>query len=98
MMPTKSSDLSHQLLPSLLARFGLFYALQDLCEKNSNANMHFKYSSSINQNEIPRRIWNENVFYDWVVKQYMKHSEASKAKLTERQSINRNRGRQRQWI
>jgi signal transduction histidine kinase len=46
MMPTKSSDLSHQLLPSLLARFGLFYALQDLCEKNSNANMHFKYSST----------------------------------------------------
>jgi signal transduction histidine kinase len=29
----KVRDLSHELLPSLLARFGLFYALNDLCEK-----------------------------------------------------------------
>jgi signal transduction histidine kinase len=45
----KVRDLSHQLLPSLLARFGLFYALNDLCEKNSNSSIHFEYSSAIDQ-------------------------------------------------
>lgn len=42
----KVRDLSHQLLPSLLTRFGLFYALNDLCEKNSNSSISFEYSSS----------------------------------------------------
>ena len=43
----KVRDLSHQLLPSLLARFGLFYALNDLCEKNSNSSINFEYSSTM---------------------------------------------------
>jgi glucose-6-phosphate-specific signal transduction histidine kinase len=29
-------------MPTLLSRFGLFYALQDLCEKNSNSVLQFK--------------------------------------------------------
>jgi len=29
----KVRDLSHELMPSLLVRFGLLYALDDLCEK-----------------------------------------------------------------
>ncbi|MFV8269625.1 ATP-binding protein [Flavobacterium sp. GT2N3] len=37
-------DLSHELMPTLLARFGLFYALQDLCDKNSNSVIQFNYS------------------------------------------------------
>jgi signal transduction histidine kinase len=40
-------DLSHQLMPTLLIRFGLFYALDDLCEKNSNSMMQIKYQSII---------------------------------------------------
>jgi two-component system NarL family sensor kinase len=43
----KVRDLSHELLPSLLTRFGLFYALNDLCEKNSNSSISFEYSSTI---------------------------------------------------
>ena len=35
-------DLSHELMPTLLSRFGLFYALEDLCEKNSNSVLQFK--------------------------------------------------------
>lgn len=35
-------DLSHELMPTLLSRFGLFYALEDLCEKNSNCMLQFK--------------------------------------------------------
>jgi len=30
-------DLSHELVPPVLAKLGLFYAVQDLCEKNSNS-------------------------------------------------------------
>lgn len=43
----KVRDLSHQLIPSLLARFGLYFTLNDLCEKNSNSLIQFKYSSTI---------------------------------------------------
>ncbi|WP_415583336.1 ATP-binding protein [Flavobacterium frigoris] len=45
----KVRDLSHELLPALLARFGLFYALNDLCEKNSNSHLKFEYSSTIDE-------------------------------------------------
>ncbi|TDE03863.1 sensor histidine kinase [Flavobacterium hiemivividum] len=45
----KVRDLSHELLPSLLSRFGLFYALNDLCEQNSNSSMHFEYSSTVDE-------------------------------------------------
>ncbi|MEO8253169.1 MAG: ATP-binding protein [Flavobacterium sp.] len=39
-------DLSHQLIPALLVRFGLFYALNDLCEIHSNSNINFDYFSN----------------------------------------------------
>ncbi|KUJ59625.1 histidine kinase [Flavobacteriaceae bacterium CRH] len=40
-------DMSHELIPALLVRFGLVYAIEDLCEKNSNSNLHFDFSNSI---------------------------------------------------
>lgn len=43
----KVRDLSHELIPSLLVRFGLFYALEDLCEKNSNSSISFEYECCI---------------------------------------------------
>lgn len=79
----KIRDLSHQLLPSLLVRFGLFYALNDLCEMNSNSNIHFHF----NTNTTPETRYNE----DYEMKMYfiisellnniIKHSEANEAKL-----------------
>lgn len=48
----KVRDLSHELMPSLLARFGLFHALEDLCEKNSNSRIHFEFSTNV---EMSRR-------------------------------------------
>jgi two-component system NarL family sensor kinase len=47
----KVRDLSHNLLPSLLTRFGLFYAVNDLCEKSSNSSIGFEYSSTV-ENQI----------------------------------------------
>ena len=80
----KVRDLSHELMPTLLARFGLFYALEDLCEKNSNSAIDFKYSSA-----VPSKIrYNE----DFEMKMYFivsellnnitKHSQAKKGTVT----------------
>lgn len=43
----KVRDLSHELMPSLLVRFGLIYALDDLCEKNSNSTITFGFKSTL---------------------------------------------------
>ena len=80
----KVRDLSHELMPTLLARFGLFYALEDLCEKNSNSAIDFMYSSA-----VPIKIrYNE----DFEMKMYYivsellnnitKHSQAQTGKVT----------------
>ncbi|TDE41891.1 two-component sensor histidine kinase [Flavobacterium rhamnosiphilum] len=77
-------DLSHELMPTLLARFGLFYALEDLCEKNSNSAIQFNYAIV-----VPTKTrYNE----DFEIKMYfiimellnniIKHSKATQAKLT----------------
>ncbi|PKB15397.1 tetratricopeptide repeat-containing sensor histidine kinase [Flavobacterium sp. 5] len=40
-------NLSHELMPSLLVRFGLLYALEDLCEKTSNSRIKIAFNSLI---------------------------------------------------
>ena len=40
-------NLSHELMPSLLVRFGLLYALEDLCEKTSNSRIKISFNSMI---------------------------------------------------
>lgn len=40
-------NLSHELMPSLLVRFGLLYALEDLCEKTSNSRMKVNFNTPI---------------------------------------------------
>jgi two-component system NarL family sensor kinase len=40
-------NLSHELMPSLLVRFGLLYALEDLCEKTSNSKINIAFNSLI---------------------------------------------------
>jgi len=79
----KVRDLSHELLPALLSKFGLFYALQDLCEKNTTNIIHFEYSSP-----IPTRIrYNEEFemkIYNIISELFsnvIKHSQANQAKL-----------------
>ncbi len=37
-------DLSHELVPPVLAKLGIYYAVQDLCEKNSNSIIHFTFN------------------------------------------------------
>ncbi|UFH34246.1 tetratricopeptide repeat-containing sensor histidine kinase [Flavobacterium acetivorans] len=83
-------DLSHRLLPSLLVRFGLFYALNDLCEKNSNSNIQFEYSSSIATKIRYREEFELKIYFivTELFNNIIKHSQATNAKLTIEQENN----------
>ncbi|WP_231129644.1 ATP-binding protein [Flavobacterium sufflavum] len=80
----KIRDLSHQLLPSLLARFGLFYALNDLCEINSNSNIHFDYSSNVTSETRYNEDYEMKMYFiiSELLNNITKHSDASEAKLS----------------
>jgi two-component system NarL family sensor kinase len=77
-------NLSHALMPALLVRFGLLYALDDLCEKNSNSSIQIYLKTTLS---IKKR-YNE----DFEMKLYFiitellnniaKHSKANKATVS----------------
>lgn len=77
-------DLSHKLMPSLLARFGLFDALDDLCEKNSNSILNFKYSSSIERSTRYEEDFEMKIYFIIMelLNNIIKHSQAGQAKLS----------------
>jgi signal transduction histidine kinase len=79
----KVRDLSHQLLPSLLARFGLFFALKDLCEKNSNTTIHFEYESTIDFKTRYQEEFEMKIYFTIteLLNNVMKHSHANLANL-----------------
>ncbi|WP_418263782.1 tetratricopeptide repeat-containing sensor histidine kinase [Flavobacterium faecale] len=80
----KVRDLSHQLLPSLLARFGLFYALNDLCEINSNSNLHFEFCNNVTNETRYNEDYEMKMYFiiSELLNNIIKHSDASNAKLT----------------
>jgi signal transduction histidine kinase len=80
----KVRDLSHELLPTLLAKFGLLYALQDLCEKNSNSLIEFEYESNISNKERFNEEYEMKVYFiiAELLNNVLKHSDAGQAKLT----------------
>lgn len=77
-------DLSHDLVPSLLVRFGLLYALEDLCEKNSNSAVQFEFSSSIPTSKRYAEKFEMKVYFivSELFNNIIKHSEAKNAKLS----------------
>jgi len=76
-------DLSHELMPSLLARFGLFDALDDLCEKNSNSILHFDYSSSVDRKTRYDEDFEMKIYFIIMelLNNTLKHSHAHQARL-----------------
>jgi signal transduction histidine kinase len=76
-------DLSHELMPSVLAQFGLFEALEDLCEKNSNSILQFNYSSTTNHITRYNEDFEIKIYY--IVMELLnnitKHSQAQQAKI-----------------
>lgn len=79
----KIRDLSHQLLPSLLARFGLFYALNDLCEINSNSSINFDYNSNVTSETRYNEDYEMKMYFiiSELLNNITKHSQASIAKI-----------------
>lgn len=77
-------DLSHELLPTLLAKFGLFFALQDLCEKNSNSLITFEYANTIEQKKRYLEEFEMKVYYiiTELFNNILKHSNATQAKIS----------------
>ena len=80
----KVRDLSHELLPVLLAKFGMLYALQDLCEKNSNSLIEFEFSSNITMLKRYNEEFEMKLYFiiTELLNNIIKHSQASAAKLT----------------
>ncbi len=76
-------DLSHKLLPTLLVRFGLFYAIEDLCEKNSNTNIHFEYLSTISTKTRYNEKFEMRLYFIIceLFNNIAKHSDATKAQI-----------------
>lgn len=77
-------DMSHDLVPSLLVRFGLIYALEDLCEKNSNSAIVFKFSSSIPTNKRYTEKFEMKLYFivTELFNNIIKHSDAKESNLS----------------
>ena len=79
----KVRDLSHDLLPTLLVRFGLLYALDDLCEKNSNSTLHFEYVNSVSIKNRYNEKFETRIYFiiSELLNNIIKHSDANKAQV-----------------
>lgn len=77
-------DMSHDLVPTLLVRFGLIYALEDLCEKNSNSTIHFEFLSSISTEKRYSEKFEIKLYFivSELFSNIIKHSNAKKAQLS----------------
>lgn len=76
-------DISHDLVPTLLVRFGLIYALEDLCEKNSNSTISFEFSSSVPTDKRYSEKFEMKIYFivSELFNNIIKHSEAQKAQI-----------------
>ncbi len=76
-------DMSHDLVPALLVRFGLIYALEDLCEKQSNSAIDFEFSSSIPTTKRYVEKFEMKIYFivSELCSNIINHSEAKKAKI-----------------
>ena len=77
-------DLSHELMPTLLSRFGLFYALEDLCEKNSNSVLQFKCSMTVPSSTRYNEDFEMKMYFITMelLNNIIKHSGASQGVIT----------------
>src|SRR5690606_22717736 len=71
--------------------FGLLYALDDLCEKYSNSNLHFEYLNTIsNKKRYPEKFETRLYFIiSELLNNIIKHSEATRAEVSLSESNNK---------
>jgi len=78
----KVRDLSHELVPTLLSKFGLAYALEDICEKYSTPHLQFQYSDNGKIERYPEDFETRIYFItSELLNNVLKHSKAALAKL-----------------
>ncbi|WP_228519055.1 sensor histidine kinase [Flavobacterium sp. LC2016-12] len=77
-------DISHDLVPALLVRFGLIYALEDLCERNSNSNIIFEFSSTIPTEKRYVEKFEMKIYFiiSELFSNIIKHSDAKKTTIS----------------
>lgn len=77
-------DMSHDLVPALLVRFGLIYALEDLCERNSNSDITFEFSSTISTDKRYVEKFEMKIYFivSELFNNVIKHSEAKKTTIS----------------
>ncbi len=77
----KIRNLSHKLISSVLLKFGLSYAVEDLCEKYSNSKLKFECEfNNVERYSRDFEIKIHNIIEE-LVNNIIKHSKASKAKI-----------------
>ncbi|RXR19061.1 tetratricopeptide repeat protein [Flavobacterium amnicola] len=79
----KVRDLSHELVPPLLVKFGLQFALKDLCENNSNSLVKFNYHSELPKSKKFNHDFETKIFYfvSELFNNATKHSKATEVNL-----------------
>jgi len=77
-------DMSHELIPALLVRFGLVYAVEDLCEKNSNSALQFEFTSSVPITKRYNEKFEIKLYFiiSELFSNIIKHSDAKKAQIS----------------
>lgn len=84
----KVRDLSHNLISSILLKFGLEYALKDAAKKYSNSQLNFKVSAhNINRYNQEFEIKVFNIIQE-LANNILKHSKANYAQITIKQEKN----------
>lgn len=80
----KVRDLSHELIPPVLAKLGLHHALQDLCEKNSNSMLSFDFEGKISTETRYQLDFEVKIYFiiTELMNNIIKHSKASIASIT----------------
>lgn len=76
-------DLSHQLIPPVLAKLGLVVALHDLCEKNSNSSHSIDFENQIGSIIKFNSDFELKIYFvaSELINNLLKHSKASKGKI-----------------
>ena len=77
----KIRDLSHQLISSVLMKFGLGFAMDDLCEKYSNSKLSFKCEPENIQRYSTDFEIKVHSIIDELINNVIKHSEATEAQI-----------------
>jgi signal transduction histidine kinase len=84
----KIRNLSHSLVSSVLLKFGLKYALQDMCEKHSNAAINFQCDCEDVKRYSPDFELKINSIIEELINNVIKHSKSNQAEIILKENNN----------